>query len=456
MAPLTPQEKKWLAAISYAEGTYKPGKGPQYNIMFGGGTFSDLSKHPDQVVRSSRNASAAAGAFQFMPGTWAAVSKKIGARDFGPEAQNRAALELIRQRGVDPTRDPITPQTVAKLAPEWASLPTAKGTSYYPNQSVKRFADIQKFLGTVDAVAPVPGAAPATPGPAPAAARISLPRFDFQGALKNVLFKQALGQIGAPMTGGGTALALQEKADALRDAGQDDEAEIVESQIPSSLLSNTQTPALDPINLVKDILAIRQEANAFNTQASQIEKSLNDVATSLTAQNAGFNVVTGAKPTQGTANPGGGIGYPGAVVTSEKDVTGEPGLDFALKGGRGAMFASPFKGEILKIVRETNPSNRGPGGKGYGNYIELRGTTPEGKQFDTLIAHFDALNPNLKPGMVVEPGTVIGKQGETGRATGPHISMDFFDPGKTTASSDILRIRDIVASRIKKGLPPFG
>jgi hypothetical protein len=34
--------------------------------------------------------------------------------------------------------------------------------------------------------------------------------------------------------------------------------------------------------------------------------------------------------------------------------------------------------------------------------------------------------------------------------------MDFFDVGKTTASRDILQLRDQVADKIKRGLPLFG
>lgn len=455
MAPLTPQEKQWLSAISFAEGTYRKGQGPQYNIMFGGGTFSDLSRHPDTVVKKPGIASSAAGAYQFMPGTWAGVSKKLGLKGFGPTEQNLAALELIRQRGIDPRKDPITPQTVAKLAPEWAGLPTLEGKSYYPNQSVKRFADIQNFLKTSGGAfsTGAPSQNPATP----AAARVSLPRFDFRDAVKKLLLRSTLENVGAPVAVGGQALAIQQQANALREEGKDDEAEILESQITASLAADAQGPATDPTNLVRNILELRKQAVDYDAQASQIEKSLNDVAASQVAQGAGVNLRTGAKPAQGFARTAsGGIAYPDAVVTSAVDATGEPGLDFALAGGRGVPFAAPFKAQVLKVVKESDPSNRGPGGRGYGNYVELRGVSPEGKQFDALVAHFDAVNPNLKPGMVIEPGMVIGKQGETGRATGPHISLDFFDPGKTTASQDILRIRDIVASRIKKGLPPFG
>lgn len=132
---ISPSARRWLNLISYAEGTYGP-KGPRYNITFGYTPITDLSKHPDRVVRSGNIASAAAGAYQFMPGTWATAAKAVGAKDFGPRAQDLAALELIRRRGVDPERDPITPTTIAKLAPEWASLPTLKGKSYY-GQSYK-------------------------------------------------------------------------------------------------------------------------------------------------------------------------------------------------------------------------------------------------------------------------------------------------------------------------------
>lgn len=324
------------------------------------------------------------------------------------------------------------------------------------------YKETQNYVGTILSGLNVAGsAAPKTSAesaaPAPAAARIQFPRFDFQGALKNLLFQQSLEQL-TPATGGGMkAIALQQQADELRDAGEDDKADIVESQVTSSLLENTQTPEFNPSALVQQILKIRESANTYNTQVSQIEKSLNDYATGLAAQSVGTNATTAAKPSQGFARTSsGGIAYPNAVVTSAVDASGEPGTDFVIAGGRGARFAAPFKGQVLKIVQDANSKNRGPGGKGYGNYVELRGYTPEGTQFDTLVAHFDQVNPNLKPGMTIEPGTIIGTQGDTGHATGPHISMDFFDPGKTTASQNILRIRDIVAGRLGKGMPPFG
>jgi muramidase (phage lysozyme) len=143
--PITPAERQWLNLISFAEGTWNPKSGPQYNMMFSGKRFNNLSRHPDVVNRGGGYASSAAGAYQFLTPTWGGVSKKLGLKDFGPQAQDLGALQLIRQRGVDPARDPITPQTVAKLAPEWASLPTMQGRSYY-GQPVKKFETLVNFV----------------------------------------------------------------------------------------------------------------------------------------------------------------------------------------------------------------------------------------------------------------------------------------------------------------------
>lgn len=135
---ISPNAQRWLNAISASEGTMRDGK-RGYNIMFGGGTFDDYTRHPDTVVDGGRLKSAAAGAYQFMPGTYSGVKKDLNLPDFSPSSQDQAALELIRRRGVDPDRDPLTPQNVNKLSAEWAALPTLEGRSYYPNQKSRTF-----------------------------------------------------------------------------------------------------------------------------------------------------------------------------------------------------------------------------------------------------------------------------------------------------------------------------
>lgn len=99
MFAITPERRALLNTIRYAEGTWANGEDIGYRVMFGGGLMDSLERHPDRVIRSSRYASAAAGAYQFMPFTWAMTSRILGLPGFGPFAQDQAALLLIQRRG---------------------------------------------------------------------------------------------------------------------------------------------------------------------------------------------------------------------------------------------------------------------------------------------------------------------------------------------------------------------
>ena len=139
-------------AISGAEGTILGGK-PGYNVMFGGGRFKDFSRHPDRVISSPGGySSAAAGAYQFMPGTYSSLQKRLGLSDFGPESQDIAMLAKVRERLMSlgglsaiSKAGSLTPQIQAALSPEWASFPTETGKSYY-GQPVKSREQINKFF----------------------------------------------------------------------------------------------------------------------------------------------------------------------------------------------------------------------------------------------------------------------------------------------------------------------
>lgn len=187
-------------AISGAEGTILGGK-PGYNVMFGGGRFKDFSRHPDKVISSPGGySSAAAGAYQFMPGTWGEVQKKLGLTDFGPQSQDIGMLQKARQRlmplgglAAITKAGTLTPEIQAALAPEWASFPTRAGTSYY-GQPVKKTAQIQQFFEqgrTRGQNAPAPTAAPSTP---PATAQTPATRGNTLGSS---LLRQVMGVLPA-------------------------------------------------------------------------------------------------------------------------------------------------------------------------------------------------------------------------------------------------------------------
>lgn len=138
-------------AISRAEGTWRANQ-PGYDILFGGGRFTDYSRHPDRVVRTPGYASAAAGAYQFMPGTYAEAARALGLKDFSPASQDLAMLYKVRQRLLPAgglaalTKEgTLSPRLQGYLAPEWASIPTSTGESAY-GQPVKRSSQVSAWF----------------------------------------------------------------------------------------------------------------------------------------------------------------------------------------------------------------------------------------------------------------------------------------------------------------------
>jgi muramidase (phage lysozyme) len=159
-----PYARGLLEMIRYGEGTAGPAG---YQTMFGGGKF-DTSKgwrHPDQVVKSGRYASTAAGAYQFLTPTWQGASKALGLSDMSPRNQDLAALYLADKRGALGVlqKGGKLVDVMDRLAPEWASIPTKGGGSYYgqPVKSVGELAKVyeqgkQKITDVQPAAAPAP------------------------------------------------------------------------------------------------------------------------------------------------------------------------------------------------------------------------------------------------------------------------------------------------------------
>jgi len=211
-------------AISGAEGTILGGK-PGYNVMFGGGRFKDLSRHPNKVISSPGGySSAAAGAYQFMPGTWGEVKSKLGLTDFGPQSQDLGMLQKVRQRlmpigglAAITKAGTLTPEIQAALAPEWASFPTQSGSSYY-GQPVKKAAQIQQFFeqgrtrsqnvatpATAPASTPVATESPSTKGNALGSGLLRqimgmIPAMRQRRSSLPDMFDPSLGEIGMPRT----------------------------------------------------------------------------------------------------------------------------------------------------------------------------------------------------------------------------------------------------------------
>ena len=115
----------------------------------------------------------------------------------------------------------------------------------------------------------------------------------------------------------------------------------------------------------------------------------------------------------------------GAVVTQRNDPDAEQtGIDIALKnpetGGFdvGAPIMNPFE-ELTITDTGFQGSGEGETGRGYGKWVTGHALV-DGKKYELLVAHLD--NINVDKGDVIQSGDIIGTQGITGHATGPHVS----------------------------------
>lgn len=63
---------------------------------------------------------------------------------------------------------------------------------------------------------------------------------------------------------------------------------------------------------------------------------------------------------------------------------------------------------------------------GYGRYVAVR----HAERLTTFYAHLGAIADGVKPGMIVEAGTPLGRIGSTGTSTGPHLHFEIRDAQK--------------------------
>lgn len=127
-----PNVQKYLAMLRRAEGTEGARHADPYRVAGGGKTIlPDLSTYrtvPWDFTQTDgkRNTSTAAGAYQFLKGTWEDVSGKLGLTDFTPRSQDLAALELMRRNGslADVLAGDFA-SAVNKDGRTWASLPSS-------------------------------------------------------------------------------------------------------------------------------------------------------------------------------------------------------------------------------------------------------------------------------------------------------------------------------------------
>src|SRR6478735_973015 len=82
--------RKFLILITFTEGTDR--QGTPYNELFGFSNFEGYDKHPGILIKASNYSSTAAGRYQILKAT----AKQLKMKDFTPESQDLAAIQLIK------------------------------------------------------------------------------------------------------------------------------------------------------------------------------------------------------------------------------------------------------------------------------------------------------------------------------------------------------------------------
>ena len=417
--------------------TIASAEGADYNVQFGGGRFDTSRgwKHPRQVLGrgkggvNSQWASDASGRYQFLSTTWDEVAGQLGIKDFSPANQDAAAMRLIERRGVnldDVVAGKVDAGTLAKLAPEWASLPTLAGKSAY-GQPVKKAADLlAKFTAAAKGAPPVSGASfqrPAAGGGDPLK-ELSLDVPNPYGGLDRSTAmpmpgrgqtpeKLALATIGSAIAAGGVAGAGNAGLQYLAARGAQGRQRMAGTL---AQMVSGEPPASVPPQAI----------------AAPME-----VAAQGTPRQPGGG---GSPPAASGAGP---VPFKRSVSTSFDQ--GQPGIDLYFED---KQFRSLLPGRIKDIGYQG--SGRGATGKGYGNYVVKESIDPAtGQKVDVLYGHLDSIN--VTKGQEVPEGAVIGRQGGTGRVLsqdGTIASVDFLAPAPAGSGSmtpyqnfDLLRRR---------------
>ncbi|WP_232551649.1 glycoside hydrolase family 104 protein [Klebsiella pneumoniae] len=92
--------------------------------MFTGAKFTDFSKHPNTRHEANGVVSTAAGAYQFLYGTWRNLQRRYSFSDFSQSNQDLGCIALIAGRkALDAVMQDKISEAIHLCRIEWASLP---------------------------------------------------------------------------------------------------------------------------------------------------------------------------------------------------------------------------------------------------------------------------------------------------------------------------------------------
>jgi muramidase (phage lysozyme) len=150
--------KAMLDLIAWAEGA-------DYNVSYTGQKFTDFADHPRALYTANGISSDAAGRYQFLSPTWDGLKSKLRLKDFSPQSQDRAAIELMKQcHGYGYAVRGDVAGFADRCWSQWASFHRSDGAKLDKRQRShpiaaleKRFNELRAGRGTSPAIAaPLP------------------------------------------------------------------------------------------------------------------------------------------------------------------------------------------------------------------------------------------------------------------------------------------------------------
>ncbi|WP_229722596.1 glycoside hydrolase family 24 protein [Xylophilus rhododendri] len=123
----------FLDTIAWSEGTDTPGQPSRdrgYDVLAGGGNFSDYDDHPRQLIflPTLGVKSSAAGRYQLLERYYDVYRRLLKLQNFSPAAQDRIAVQQIREQKALPLIQAGDFVAAAEaMSFIWPSLPGAGG-----------------------------------------------------------------------------------------------------------------------------------------------------------------------------------------------------------------------------------------------------------------------------------------------------------------------------------------
>lgn len=145
----------FLDMIAFSEGTDNGRQRTNHNgydVLVGGGLFTDFSDHPRKLVTlNPKLKSTAAGRYQLLSRYYDAYKKQLGLKDFSPLSQDLIAIQQIRERrALQLIQAGQFEQAVRQVRNIWASLPGA-GYGQHEQKLDNLLAAYRRAGGTVAA-----------------------------------------------------------------------------------------------------------------------------------------------------------------------------------------------------------------------------------------------------------------------------------------------------------------